>query len=401
VTWKTPIDLTKEPGDSAVFPWMVAGSPGQVDLVMYKANTGLNPNVAFTDQTGQPNDNCTQPGPMTNSDGSTTTCNANTSVWNTYFGQSQNALNSGANFKLVQISDHPIHTGGVCTAGTACQSTQYQNRDLLDFLTIDFDHTGAAYTTWADDNNSRHDTRQFFSRQLSGASILAGQNIAAMNSYPITDHAVTDPAGDVLDAAGLPNGSCSGMDLLGTSEKQSNGLITVTLTLNAPPTAAEAIACSKEPASATGGLWGAEFWSSGNPAGTSAQFPNGNYYIAYRDNPLDGAPRVEAGYVDALSVSFNHNEFSPVEIGTAAGTTLGGTCFSTPAPTGACTVVMTAPLAGLGMKPGAGMYSISGFSTYYFGTATTIPATRVPLGNTNLADMATPFDDNGTGTTTQ
>ncbi|HZU20094.1 MAG TPA: hypothetical protein VE982_02625 [Gaiellaceae bacterium] len=79
--------------------------------------------------------------------------------------------------------------------------------------------------------------------------------------------------------------------------------------------------------------------------------------------------------------------------------TLGGTCVSVPAPTGACTLVLTAPEAGLGIKPGAGLYSISGFSTYYFGTATTLPETRLPLGNTNLADVATPFDDNGTGTT--
>jgi len=385
-TWATPINITKENGDSAVFPWMVAGSPGQVDLVMYKANSGLNPNVEFTNPSGSPDTSCTA---------ASASCIGNTTVWNTYFGQSQNALNTGANFKLVQISDHPIHQGGVCTQGIACGSSQYQNRDLLDFLTIDVDHTGAAYTTWADDNNSRHDTRQFFSRQLAGASIFAGQNIAAVNSYPITDHAVTDPSGDVSDAVGLPNGSCAGMDILGTSEKQSNGTIQVTLTLNAPPTAAAAITCSREPGTATGGLWGAEFWSAGNPVGTVAEFPSGNYYVAYRDNPPDGAPQVEAGYVDALSVSLNHVEFDKVENGT-----LGGTCFATPAPTGQCTVVLTAPLAGLGIKPGAAMDSISGLSTYVFGAESTfVPGTRVPLGNTNLADIATPFDDNGTGTT--
>lgn len=385
-SWAAPIDITKETGDSAVMPWMVAGSPGQVDLVLYKANSGLNPNVEYVDASGNPNPSCSAVGPD---------CIGNTTVWNTYFGQSQNALNGGGNFKLVQISDHPIHQGGVCTQGIACSSTQYQNRDLLDFLTIDVDHTGAAYTTWADDNNSRHDTRQFFSRQIAGASIFAGQNIAAVNSYPITDHAVTDPPGDVTDAAGLLNGSCTGMDILGTSEKQSNGTVQVTLTLNAPPTAAEAITCSREPATANGGLWGAEFWSSGAPAGTTAEFPNGNYYIAYYDNPADPTePKVQAGYVDGLSVSLNHDEFDPVEAGT-----LGGTCFAVPAPTGTCTIVLTAPLSGLGIKPGAGMYSISGLSAYYFGTETDVPDTRVPLGNTNLADVATPFDDNGTGTT--
>jgi hypothetical protein len=133
-------------------------------------------------------------------------------------------------FKLVQISDHAIHTGGVCTGGLSCDSSPQANRDLLDFLTIDVNHTGAAYTTWADDNNSRHDTRQFFSRQLSGASIFKGQNIAAMNAYPITDHAVTDPGGDVTDAIGEPK-ACPSMDVLGTSAQRNGDLLTVSLSL--------------------------------------------------------------------------------------------------------------------------------------------------------------------------
>lgn len=82
---------------------------------------------------------------------------------------------------------------------------------------------------------------------------------------------------------------------------------------------------------------------------------------------------------------------------------MSGTCTSADAvnlaAVGPRTLVLTAPLAGLGIKPGAGMYSISGFSTYYFGSATAVPDTTVRLGNSNLADAATPFDNNGTGTT--
>jgi hypothetical protein len=58
----------------------------------------------------------------------TTGCQSNTTAWNVYLGQSNNALNSGANFNLAQISDHPIHTGGVCTQGTACQSAAAASR---------------------------------------------------------------------------------------------------------------------------------------------------------------------------------------------------------------------------------------------------------------------------------
>jgi hypothetical protein len=377
-TWAAPIDLTKESNDSAVFPWMVAGSPGQVDLVLYKANTGLNPNIAFYDANGNP---CEDGDPG---------CNPNTTVWNTYFGQSQNALNTGANFKLVQISDHPIHTGGVCTGGLSCDSSPQANRDLLDFLTIDVDHTGAAYTTWADDNNSRHDTRQFFSRQLSGASIFKGQNIAAMNAYPITDHAVTDPGGDTTDSIGEPK-ACPSMDLLGTSAERNGDLLTVSLTLAAPPTAASAITCAT-PAVATGGVWGAEFWAASNPIGKTAIYNNDNFYVAYRDNPPDGAPRIEAGAVNSISPTFTHDEFNPYEVGT-----LGGNCTSMLAPS-PCTLTMTVSMSGLGIKPGSILAALSGLSTYYLGSASQPPGLRVPLGNSNLADAATPFDVNGTGT---
>src|SRR5207244_11434494 len=69
-TWVPPIPLTQEANDSAVMPWMVAGDAGRVDLVYYKANRGLNSNVGFDSS-------------------------RNPMVWNVYFGQSMNALNTG------------------------------------------------------------------------------------------------------------------------------------------------------------------------------------------------------------------------------------------------------------------------------------------------------------------
>src|SRR5205085_2713178 len=209
-----PIDLTGEANDSAVFPWMVAGSPGQVDLVLYKANSGLNPNIAFYDANGNP---CTEGDPG---------CNPNTTVWNTYFGQSQNALNTGANFEP------------------------------------------------------------------------------------------------------KPRPS---MDVLGTSAPRSGDLLTVSMTLAAPPAAPAAITCAT-PAVATGGVWGAEFWTASNPVGNTAIYNNDNFYIAYRDNPPDGAPRVEAGAINSISPTFTHDEFNPYERGT-----LGGNCTG-PLPPSPCTL---------------------------------------------------------------
>jgi hypothetical protein len=381
-TWSPPIPLTQETGNSAVFPWMVAGDPGQVDLVYYQSNSGLNSNVSFVDANGNA---CPDP----QSEEGCTGARPNPAVWNVYFGQSQNALNTGSNFKNVQISDHPIHTGSVSTGGLGGEA----DRSLLDFLTVDVDHLGAANVAWADDNNSRRDTRNKFARQISGNSVYKGQTINLIQTWPIRDHTVLDPAGDVRTADGTPTAvACPSMDVLSTATQRSGDLLTVSMTLGAPPSFTTAAACSG--AQATGGLWGAEFWASSDPASAFGGGPNGNFYVAYRDNRGDATaptPGVEAGRVDAYT--FVTNEFHREEAGT-----LGGNCFSALPPT-PCTLTMTASLSGLGIKQGSGLYSITGGAFYFFGGEEPFPATRVPMGFSNQADVTAPLDDNGTGTT--
>ena len=100
----------------------------------------------------------------------------------------------------MQISDHPIHIGSVSTGGLGGEA----NRNLLDFLTVDVDHLGAAVVSWADDNNSRNDTRNKAARQISGNSVYKGQTIGLQQTWPIRDHAVSDPPGDVRNSDGLP-----------------------------------------------------------------------------------------------------------------------------------------------------------------------------------------------------
>ena len=361
-SWSQPIPLTQETGDSAVFPWMAAGDPGQVDIVYYKSNSGLNSNI----EGGQ--------------------------VWQTYFGQSQNALNTGSNFKSVQITDHPIHIGSVSTGGLGGEA----DRSLLDFLTVDVDHLGAANVSWADDNNSRSDTRNKFARQISGNSVYKGQTIGLIQTWPIRDHTVSDPAGDVFNAEGLPT-ACPTMDVRSTATQRSGDLLTVTMSLMAPPSGALAAACGQ--GGATGALWGAEFWAASEPTSQFGGGPNANFYVAYRDNPGDltaPTPAVEAGRVDALGPSLVTNEFHREVAGTPA--TPSGTCFSALPPT-PCTVTMTVSLSSLGIKSGAGLYSITGGSFYYFATEEPPPLLRVPLGFSNQADVTAALDDNGTGTT--
>ena len=378
-TWSAAINLTKEPGDSAVFPWMQGGDAGQVDLVFYKANTGLNPNVAFVDANG---DECEE-----GSDG----CNPNPSVWNVYFAQSQNALNKGPNFRTVQISDRPNHVGPICTNGLGCEDNG-GNRNLLDFFTVDVDHLGAANVTWADDNNNLNFTRNLFSRQLSGSSVYRNTPIALQSSWPDKGHAATDRSGDVYDALSVPNDSCAGMDLLGTNADRSGDTLSVSLTLNGAPSAAAAIACSDAPVvGATGGLWGTEFWASALPDPDDPGAPNDNFYVAFVDG-VDG-PHGEAGRVNNFNATLQSFEFNQKQPAT-----VGGSCITNPTAQ-PCTLTLTTNLATLGIKSGAGLFSVTGLSTYLTGTTNQPPFLRITTGNSEQADAVTPFDVQGTGQT--
>jgi hypothetical protein len=383
LAWSPPINLTKENGDSAVFPWMVAGDKGNVAVTFYKANTGINSNIGFVDAEGNECEDPDAPG-----------CRPNPSVWNVYFGQSQNALNPGPDFNTVQVTTQPNHIGQICTAGLACEG----DRDLLDFFTIDIDSRGASTIAYSDDNRRRAtDTQDYNTRQIAGNSLFKNTTINLMNDWGIRNHEVTDRAGDVTNTASAPIGPCPGMDVLKATADRQDDKITVTLTLNGAPTAADAVACGNAPPnplliSTTGGLWGAEFWAASDPATTTG--PSNRFYIAYRDNPPDGAPRVEGGTMDHVNVTVTSLEFNSRTLGT-----LGGNCFSTPPPTGSCTISMTVSASSLGISPGNGLMNITGLSTYLFGNLEQpIPATRLILGNSEQADAAAPFHYLGSGT---
>jgi len=383
-TWSPPINLSSNPGDSEVFPWMVAGDPGQVDLVYYQSNTGLNPNVGFIDANGNPND--AQCGQTIQPVGAV--CNPNPSVWNVYFSQSNNALNNSPNFKAVQISDHPNHLGQICTNGLNCSG----NRNLGDFFTVDYDHLGAANVVWADDNNSRGRSAIKFGRQLAGNSIFKSTPINLQQTWPITNHSATDPAGDVLNPNGLPS-ACPTLDILQTSNSRSGDLLTVNLTLGAPPSLPNAIQCAL-PYVADGAVWGAEFWASADPNGTgSAAGGPDNFYLAEVQDP-SGA-RFEAGRFANSDAQLTGTEPQSREPATAS------SCVPTPTPSqpNACTLSITASLSGLGIKSGAGLYSVTGLTAYLSGLDTRVPLTRDVAGYSSLADSATAYDDTGTGQT--
>jgi hypothetical protein len=403
-TWSKPV-LVAPKGDSTVMPWIVAGDPGRIDVTFYRSNTSLNPNADFVDSNG-----------VECSSGSAG-CNANASIWDTYLAQSLDALGGSPRFALTRVTDHPNHIGQICTSGLNC--TTGGNRNLLDFFSVDVDHEGAAAVIFADDNNANHIARDKLARQLGGASLFAGASIDLGRSWPVRADGASDPAGDVIDEQGAPVGDAPGMDILDTSVSRAGDKLTVTLKLSGPPTAAAATAASK--GLATGGLWGVELWS-----------PSDDFYVAYRDNPTDGAPTVEAGRVDNDNPTLTSTEFDPSQ-----GGTLGGTCLppgtasgllgavdavvqdpvtavqsaaqgvlgatqnpvgaaqaavssvtsaAAPAVTGPCTITLTTSLSGLGIGGSAPLLSATGLSVYLDGVVGPVTS------NSELADATAAFD---------
>jgi hypothetical protein len=140
-TWLDPVRVNNGPGTSyAIFPWMVAGSPGVVDITWYGADIN----------------NSTQ--------------SAN---WHMYFAQTTNAMSSSPVFSQVQAVPQVVHNQDICLKGGACGSSG--NRDLLEYYSMALDPEGNANIAFADDfNNSPSGlARTWFTKQTGGPNAYA------------------------------------------------------------------------------------------------------------------------------------------------------------------------------------------------------------------------------------
>jgi hypothetical protein len=120
--------------ETAVFPWVVAGDNGRVDIIWYATTAVGDPNTI----TGSP-------------------------AWKLYFAQSLNAASRQPVFTVVQPNpSNIIHNGQISTGGLLGSS----DRSLLDFMEIAAGPDGLANIIFAD--NAGQGTRAEFTRQTSG-----------------------------------------------------------------------------------------------------------------------------------------------------------------------------------------------------------------------------------------
>ena len=225
-TWSKPIavDISKN-ANSNMFPWVVAGMAGVVDVVWYSAY--IDPKVC---PAGQPTDN---------SQGVNNNCH---NRWDVEFAQSRTSASTSGSFARGDASSrHSIHVGSLCDQGLNC-SIFGGDRTLLDYFQVALDPLGAANVAYASDIASPGTANIVYTRQCVGPSATSNSMInyscAALTAPPPPPpapvcngaHVATDPAGDAVNPTGAP-GSTSQVDITNVAFSSTATTLTTTLTI--------------------------------------------------------------------------------------------------------------------------------------------------------------------------
>jgi len=235
-SWTVPMQVDQGPSHSNMFPWLVGGAAGALDVVWYSAQLNGNSGdpcpagVAATEPTDDAN-------------GVNNNCH---NVWTTQFAQSLNANLTTPTFTQSSASD-VIHRGSLCDQGLNC-SLFGGDRTLLDYFQIALDPAGAANIAYANDAAHPGSADIDYTRQCTGTSATSGNAI----SYPCGSllpppppppgpscngvNVVTDPAGDASNPLGLPDptgGNNGQVDITNVSfsTNPAHTALTTTMTL--------------------------------------------------------------------------------------------------------------------------------------------------------------------------
>jgi len=146
-TWLAPVQVDSGTGNTtfAVMPWVIAGSPGTVDITWL---------------------------------GSTTSPATFPSSWYVFFSQTTNALSPAPTFNQVQVLSKSVHDQDICFNGTGCASNPRAspgNRDLLEYYTIALDPAGNANIAYPDSLTpdcpaDACQTNTWYTKQTTGSS---------------------------------------------------------------------------------------------------------------------------------------------------------------------------------------------------------------------------------------
>ena len=237
-SWTKPVQVDKGPSHSNMFPWLVAGAAGALDVVWYSAQ--LNGNSGDPCPTGVASTE-----PTDDANGVNNNCH---NVWTMQFAQSLNA-NLNPDLATPTFTQSPasdvIHRGSLCDQGLNC-SLFGGDRTLLDYFQVDLDPAGAANIAYASDVAHPGSADIDYTRQCTGTSATTGSAI----NYPCGSllpppppgpscngvNVVTDPTGDASNPLGLADptgGNNSQVDITNVSfsTDSAHTVLTTTMTL--------------------------------------------------------------------------------------------------------------------------------------------------------------------------
>jgi hypothetical protein len=128
-TWSTPAVVNSGAAQTAIFPWLTAQSPGNVDLVYYGTPDSQNRQTCATSAAADP---------------------CQTQPWRVFMAQNLSMLSGGA-WRQYQVTP-VVHYGGVCQEGVLCLGNGNDNRDLFDDFGVSVSPTsGLASIAYSDD----------------------------------------------------------------------------------------------------------------------------------------------------------------------------------------------------------------------------------------------------------
>ncbi|MDQ6694688.1 MAG: S-layer homology domain-containing protein [Chloroflexota bacterium] len=208
-TWSPPIRVNGNDANTALFPWIVAGTDGRVAIAYIATDTYGDPNNFpswFNDKPA-----------------------ATAIKWNLYVNYLSGANTANPTNYQQKVTQHPMHYGQVCTSGTLCLATG-GDRTMADFLTVQHDNRGAIRIIYTDTTNQYHGASVFEARQLTGPSLL-GTTLGD----PTPANPVTDPVGDAQYPHFGPTGpgpNYDALDIKGVGIISDSMNITVSMTIS-------------------------------------------------------------------------------------------------------------------------------------------------------------------------
>lgn len=382
--WTPQVRVSLPQVTSAVFPQMIAGSPGRIGINYVGTTQPLGGGFTGLPDTAPPE-----------------------TVWNVYAAVITNATMANGQPPTVAtgiVSHRYVHMGNICTGGVGCAAPL--DRSLLDMIDLGYDQNGRLGVVFTDnfshafhENPGGEDESPFtyFAKQLSGPSVMSAR--ALRGSQP-SGSCRSDAEADATwpNIAGAPNlpslderGFCLTVEnnqlvarivLRNASVGQMQNDLVAFNTANTAPTVVGPCVSASAPAACVADRL--QYVVRFNTADET-------YHLSMEFLPT-GARRFFAGLLDEND--FIYNPGNPTSSGVLAAGYHTDPDFAATGQVTGNTITIRVPLANLGLSVGARILSATAFSTA--GPLEAPPAqpafTRLANDVMRTVDAAPPLD---------